>query len=269
MADSIVKKTVRSFRKMKQDGEKIVMITAYDAPTAAFAEAAGIDFILVGDSLSMNTLGYADTIPATMDVMVHHAQCVRRGAPNTFIVGDMPFMTCHLGVENTLREAARFMQEAGCDAVKLECTPSTLPSVRALVEAGIPVQGHIGLLPQSVKTSGGYRVRGRGEEEAAELVARAKALEEAGVFSMVLECVPSALAAKITASVGVPTIGIGAGPDCDGQVQVISDLLGYTEGFLPKHARRFCHVGSMAQEAIAAYIAEVKEKTFPGPENSF
>ena len=167
MPDSIVKKTVRTFRKMKKDGEKIVMITAYDAPTAAFAEAAGIDFILVGDSLSMNTLGYADTIPATMDVMVHHAQCVRRGAPNTFIVGDMPFMTCHLGVENTLREAARFMQEAGCDAIKLECTPSTLPAVRALVEAGIPVQGHIGLLPQSVKTSGGYRVQGRSEEEAA------------------------------------------------------------------------------------------------------
>ena len=254
---------------MKQNGEKIVMITAYDAPTAAFAEAAGIDFILVGDSLSMNTLGYTDTIPATMDVMVHHAQCVRRGAPNTFIVGDMPFMTCHLGEENTLREAARFMQEAGCDAVKLECTPSTLPSVRALVEAGIPVQGHIGLLPQSVKTSGGYRVQGRGEEEAAELVARAKALEEAGVFSMVLECVPSELAAKITASVGVPTIGIGAGPDCDGQVQVISDLLGYTEGFLPKHARRFCHMGAMAQEAIAAYVAEVKGKTFPTQENSF
>ena len=241
MAD-IAKKTVRSFRKMKQDGEKIVMITAYDAPTAAFAEAAGIDFILVGDSLSMNTLGYTDTIPATMDVMVHHAQCVRRGAPNTFIVGDMPFMTCHLGVENTLR---------------------------ALVEAGIPVQGHIGLLPQSVKTSGGYRVQGRGEEEAAELITRAKELENAGVFSMVLECVPAELAAKITASVGVPTIGIGAGPDCDGQVQVISDLLGYTEGFLPKHARRFCHVGTAAQEAIAAYVAEVKGKTFPTKENSF
>ena len=157
------------------------------------------------------------------------------------------------------------MQEAGCDAIKLECTPSTLPSVRALVEAGIPVQGHIGLLPQSVKTSGGYRVQGRGEEEAAELIAHAKELEDAGVFSMVLECVPAELAAKITASVDVPTIGIG----CDGQVQVVSDLLGYTEGFLPKHARRFCHVGTLAQEAIAAYIAEVKGKTFPAPDNCF
>lgn len=269
MAEQIKKKTVRSFRNMKKNNEKIVMVTAYDAPTAMFAEAAGVDLILVGDSVGMSSLGFSETIPVTLDMMIHHSAAVRRGAPNTFIVGDMPFLVCHLGIEKGLLAAGRFIQEAGCDAVKLECTPSTLPLVKAMVEAGIPVMGHLGLLPQSVKTSGGYRINGRTEDEAATLLKSALELEQAGVFSTVLECVPADVAGNISRQLAVPTIGIGAGPQCDGQVQVICDLLGYTEGFLPKHAKRFCHLGQVATDAMRAYCEEVKKGTFPTDEQSF
>ncbi len=269
MADFIKKKTVRTFRKMKENGEKIVMITAYDATTAMFSEHAGVDMILVGDSLAMSSLGYTETIPMTMDAMVHHSAAVRRGAPNTFIVGDMPFLVCHLGVQEGLKCAGRFIQEANCDAVKLECTPSTLPLVKAMVEAGIPVMGHLGLLPQGVKTSGGYRINGRTREEADELEKRALELEEAGVFSIVFECVPAVVAEAISKKLSVPTIGIGAGAGCDGQVQVICDLLGYTDGFLPKHAKRFAEIGKIATSAIEQYKNDVKDNAFPTSEQSF
>ncbi len=269
MAVTNTKKTVRSFRTMKKNGEKIVMITAYDAPTASFAEAAGVDLILVGDSVGMSALGFQETIPVTLDMMIHHSAAVRRGAPNTFIVGDMPFLVCHLGIENGLRAAGRFIQEAGCDAVKLECTPSTRPLICAMIEAGIPVMGHIGLLPQSVKTSGGYRVNGRTQDEAEALMNAALDLESAGVFSTVLECVPAAVAQRISEKLVIPTIGIGAGAGCDGQVQVICDLLGYNEGFLPKHARRYCHIGEVAIQAMTEYKNDVKAGTFPTDAQSF
>lgn len=254
---------------MKRDGEKIAMATAYDAPTASFAEAGGVDAILVGDSLAMNTLGYAETVFVTMDDMISHAKAVRRGAPNTFLIGDMPFLSCHLGVEQGLRNAGRFIQEAACDAVKLECTPSTIPLICALVEAGIPVLGHIGLLPQSLKTSGVYRVQGRAERDALALIDRAAELQDAGCFAIVLECVPSDLGRRISERLDIPTIGIGAGPHCDGQVQVVCDLLGYSETFLPKHAKRYCRIGAVAAKAFSDYVAEVKAGVFPDEEHSF
>ena len=265
----MARKNVRSIRKMKVDGQKIVMITAYDAPTAKFAEAAGVDMILVGDSLGMSTMGYTDTIRVTMDDMIHHCKCVRRGAPDTFVVGDMPFMSYHQSEEAALLNAARFMQEADCDCVKLETDHSTIPVVKRLVESGIPVCAHIGLLPQSLKTSGTYRVHGRGQEEADALLADAKALEAAGAFCIVFECLPADLAKRMTAELDIPTIGIGAGPYCDGQVQVIADLVGFFTDFLPKHAKRYANLGAEMQQAIADYTADVKAGKFPTEENSF
>ncbi len=266
--NEIKRLTVRSFRKMKRDGEIIVMLTAYDAPTARFAAGAGVDLILVGDSLGMTALGYDDTVPVTMDDMILHCKAVRRGAPNTFIVGDMPFMSYHISVEDALRNAARFMQEAACDCVKLECGRDEIPLVRRMVAAGIPVCAHIGLLPQSVKVAGGYRVAGRREEEADALVADALALQEAGAFMIVLECLPRSLAERITGALEVPTIGIGAGTECDGQVQVFCDMLGISE-FTPKHAKHFAEAGAVIRQGIEAYVADVKAGRFPADENSF
>jgi len=265
----IKKQTVRSLRKMKKDGNRITMITAYDAPTARFAEAGGVDMILVGDSLGMSCLGYSDTIPVTMDDMILHCKAVRRGAPNTFIVGDMPFMSYHLSAEQALTNAARFMQEANCDCVKLETDHSTIPVVKRLVDAGIPVCAHIGLLPQSLKISGSYRVQGRSEDAAAALLADAKALQEAGAFCIVFECLPKMLAKQITGALEIPTIGIGAGMYCDGQVQVIADLVGFFTDFLPKHAKRYAELGKGMTNAIAEYVADVKAGKFPADENSF
>ena len=254
---------------MKRDGEKIAMATAYDAPTASFAEAGGVDAILVGDSLAMNTLGCAETVFVTMDDMISHAKAVRRGAPNTFLIGDMPFLSCHLGVEQGLRNAGRFIQEAACDAVKLECTPSTIPLICALVEAGIPVLGHIGLLPQSLKTSGVYRVQGRAERDALALIDRAAELQDAGCFAIVLECVPSDLGRRISERLDIPTIGIGAGPHCDGQVQVFHDLIGMFDGFTPKHSKRYAEAGKIIRDAVKSYVSEVKEGVFPDDAHSF
>lgn len=254
---------------MKEDGAKIVMMTAYDAPTAKFAESAGIDMILVGDSLGMTCLGYSDTIPVTMDDMIHHCKAVRRGAPNTFIVGDMPFMSYHKSEEQALTNAARFMQEANCDCVKLETDHTTISTVKRLVDAGIPVCAHIGLLPQSLKTAGCYRVHGRKEEEAEGLLADAKSLQEAGAFCIVFECLPRALAARLTKELTIPTIGIGAGPDCDGQVQVIADTVGFFTDYLPKHAKRYADLGNAMTKALADYAADVRAGRFPAEENSF
>ncbi len=262
------KPTVRSFRKMKKDGQKIVMVTAYDAPMAALAYESGIDLILIGDSVGMAQLGYTDTVPVTMEDMIHHCKMVRRGAPEMFLVGDMPFLSYHAGDDRAMLNAGRFMQEAFCDCVKLECNEDTVPLVARLVNAGIPVMGHIGLLPQHVKTSGGYRIQGREEEDARRLTDLAKKLQDAGVFSIVLECVPADLAKKISEELEIPTIGIGAGIHCDGQVQVLTDILGIGS-FLPKHAKRYAHGGEIFGEALRRYVSEVKEGTFPSEENSF
>lgn len=263
------KHTVRTIAKLKRDGMKIAMVTAYDAPTARFAAEGGTDIILVGDSLGMGALGYDDTIPVTMDDMIHHCRAVRRGAPDTFIVGDMPFMSYNISEEQALENASRFMQQGMCDAVKLECDSTMIHTVKRIVECGIPVLAHIGLLPQSIKTAGGYRISGRSDEEAAQLLENARQLQEAGVFAIVLECVPKTLAGEISKSIEVPTIGIGAGVLCDGQVQVISDLTGLFSAFKPKHAKRYAELGLEMKKAITQYVEDVKSTAFPTDENSF
>ena len=264
-----MKNTVRTIRKMKQEGEKIAVVTAYDAPGARLAAAAGVDMILVGDSLAQGALGYADTLPVTMEDMLHHAAAVRRGAPEAFVVGDMPFLSYNLSLEQAVRNAGRVIQEAGCDAVKLESDMTVLPAVKRIVECGIPVMAHVGLLPQSLKTAGGYHVAGRSDAEAKALIATAQAMQNAGAFSVVLECVPAKLSGEITRALAVPTIGIGAGPECDGQVLVCSDVLGLFDGKQPKHAKRYAEIGQMMHQAFADYVDEVKNGTFPTAENSF
>lgn len=263
------KLTVADFRKFKERGEKIVMLTAYDAPTAAVATRAGVEILLVGDSMAMTVLGYANTLPLTMEEALHHAKAVRRGAPDAFVVGDMPFMSFQISIEEALRNAARFLKEAGSDAIKIEGGAEVAPLVRRLVEAGIPVVAHAGLMPQHVLTSGGYHVQGRKSDDAARLAADAAALADAGAFALVLECIPATLGESISRSLAIPTIGIGAGVGCDGQVQVVHDLLGLFSGFTPKHARRYAELGIQMEKAIADYVSEVKNGTFPGSENSF
>ena len=262
------KKTVRTFRKMKKNAEKIVMITAYDAPTAAIAQAADIDLILIGDSVGTTMLGYDDTVPVTMDDMIHHCKQVRRGAPDMFLVGDMPFLSYHCGDDDAMRNAGRFLQEAACDCVKLESSRDTLPLIKRMVAAGIPVMAHIGLLPQRIQAVGGYQVTGRGDD-AQRLLADAKAFEEAGAFGIVLECVSRDAAKMITDSIAIPTIGIGSGPECDGQVQVFHDIIGMFDGFTPKHSRRYAEAGKLITDALASYARDVREGTFPADENCF
>lgn len=262
------KLTVSQLRKMRENGEKIVMVTSYDACTASLAEAGGVDMILVGDSVGMTQLGYENTVQVTMDQMVHHCAAVRRGAPDTFVVGDMPFLSCQVSEEQAMRNAMRLMQEGLCDAVKIESDTLLAPLIAKMVHAGIPVMGHIGLLPQHIKTSGVYKIQGKTEKAAERLLGDAKALEEAGVFSMVIECVPANLAKRITEEISVPTIGIGAGKDCSGQVQVINDILGLSS-FTPKHAKKYAQLSELIREALSSYAKEVKEESFPGEENSF
>ncbi len=260
---------VGTFRKMKERGEKIVMLTAYDAPTAAMAAAAGVEILLVGDSMANTVLGYENTLPVTMEQSLHHSATVRRGAPAAFIVGDMPFMSYEASIEQGLLNAARYLKEAGCNAVKIEGGLKSVPLVERMVDCGIPVMGHIGLMPHRVMVSGGYKIAGRTEAEAMELIDTAKALEEAGIFCLVLEGIPTSVAAKVTRALKIPTIGIGAGVECDGQVQVVTDLLGLIDGFLPKHAKRYVTLHAQISEAFQRYVAEVKNKEFPGEENSF
>ena len=262
------KLTVSSFRKMKEAGEKIVMITAYDAPSAAMATEAGVEMLLVGDSLGMAVLGYKNTLPVTMDDMVYHCKAVRRGAPDAFVVGDMTFMSYQISSEEALHHAARLMKEAGCNAVKLEGGAEYASLVARLVSCGIPVVAHAGLLPQKVEAMGGYRVQGKTEEAAKQLLADAHALEDAGAFALVLECIPAALAEKISGELTIPTIGIGAGIGCDGQVQVLHDILGMS-CYMPKHAKCYANVGTMIRGAMKEYVTEVKEGKFPAQENSF
>jgi 3-methyl-2-oxobutanoate hydroxymethyltransferase len=262
--------TVRHFHEMKRKGERIVMLTAHDALFARVLEEEGVDLILVGDSLGQVVLGYESTLPVTLDEMIHHAGAVRRGAPASFVVVDLPFLSYQVSVDETIRNAGRVLKETGVQGVKLEGgDPRTCGMVEALVTAGIAVMGHLGLRPQSINTLGGYRVQGRGEREARELIEQARALEAAGAFAIVLELVPAELAEEVTRSVAVPTIGIGAGVGCDGQVLVLYDALGLNAGFKPRFLKRFAELEQVARDGVRAYAREVRDGSFPGPEHAF
>ena len=261
--------TILQIKEMKQKGKIIPMLTAYDYATAKLIDAAGIPLILVGDSLGMVVLGYESTIPVTMEEMLHHTKAVVRGTEQSLIIGDMPFMTYHASVSEALHNAARFIQEGGAQAVKLEGGEVMAETVRRVVDCGIPVMGHIGLTPQSVHQLGGFKVQGKTQEAAIRLMKDACALEEAGVFAIVLEAIPTPLAKLITKKVGVPTIGIGAGPFCDGQVQVVSDLLGLFTDFVPKHAKQYARLSDIIKQAVGEYINEVQAGTFPTDKQSY
>ncbi|GBF72804.1 3-methyl-2-oxobutanoate hydroxymethyltransferase [Paenibacillus sp. 598K] len=262
--------TVTKMKQMKRQGQPISFITAYDYPSARLAEEAGIDAILVGDSLGNVVLGYDTTIPVTIDDMVYHTRAVARGATQTFILADMPFMSYHTGMETTLRNAARLMQEGLAHAVKLEGGEEIADEVRACVRGGIPVVGHLGLTPQSVHQLGGYRVQGKQEADAKRLLSDARALEQAGASAIVLEMVVASVAAEITAAVSIPTIGIGAGQDCDGQVLVYHDILQYDAAYKKKKfVRTYADIGTTIREAIGAYASDVREGRFPTEEHSF
>lgn len=263
------KVTLHKLHDMKQRGERITMLTAYDYPTALLMDEAGVDMLLVGDSLGMVVHGFESTLPVTMDMMLMHCQAVRRGAKRALVVGDMPFMSFQLSREDALRNAARFLSEGGVDAVKLEGGRRMADTVRAMVETGIAVQGHIGLTPQSVSAFGGMRVQGRSVEAARSLLEDARALEDAGAFSIVLEGIPARLAALITARTGVPTIGIGAGAGCDGQVLVSHDMLGLYERFTPKFVRRYATLAESIRGAVAAYCDDVRSGAFPAEEETY
>jgi len=254
---------------MKQKGEKIAMLTAYDYTTAKIVDEIGVPLILVGDSLGMVVLGYESTIPVTMEEMIHHTKAVVRGTKQTMVVGDMPFMTYHISVEQALQNATRFIQEAGAQAIKLEGGVTVADKVKRLVDCGIPVMGHIGLTPQSIHQFGGFKVQGKTPEAATKLLEDAVALEQAGAFSIVLETVPSQLAQIITGKVSIPTIGIGAGIHCDGQVQVINDILGSFTDFAPKHAKKYANIADIMSNAIREYYQEVTAGSFPTDEQSF
>jgi 3-methyl-2-oxobutanoate hydroxymethyltransferase len=261
--------TISEIKEMKQKKEKIPMLTAYDYVTAKMIDEAGVPLILVGDSLGMVMLGYESTIPVTMEEMIHHTKAVVRGARKALIIGDMPFMTYHISISDALHNAARFIQEGGAQAVKLEGGEVVADTVRRLVGCGIPVMGHIGLTPQSIHQLGGFKVRGKGLEEARKLLNDARILEQAGAFAIVLECTPAPLSELITQKLAIPTIGIGAGPDCDGQVQVISDLLGLYTEFVPKHAKQYARLAGEIKTAVSSYLSEVKSRSFPTVEQSY
>ena len=261
--------TITEIKEMKQKKENIPMLTAYDYVTAKMVDEAGVPLILVGDSLGMVMLGYESTIPVTMEEMIHHTKAVVRGARKALVIGDMPFMTYHISISDALHNAARFIQEGGAQAVKLEGGEVVADTVRRLVGCGIPVMGHIGLTPQSIHQLGGFKVRGKGLEEARKLLNEARILEEAGAFAIVLECTPAPLSKLITQKLAIPTIGIGAGPDCDGQVQVISDLLGLYTEFVPKHVKQYARLAGEIRTAVSSYVSEVKSRSFPTAEQSY
>lgn len=262
-------KTTSDFLKMKANGEKIVMITAYDYPAAKLSEESEVDMILVGDSLGMVVLGYDSTMPVTVEDMIHHSKAVRRGAKNTFIVVDMPFGSYHGDPNDALRTAVRMMQETGADALKLEGAGEILEVIKKLTLAGIPVVSHLGLTPQSVGVFGGYKVQGKTAEQAAKLIEDAKSCQEAGAFAVVLECIPHQLTEAVTKELIIPTIGIGAGPEADGQVLVFHDLLKYGNHHIPKFVESFSNVGEEIQRGIKGYTRGVKEGTFPTLSHSF
>ena len=261
--------TINQIKEMKPKGEKIAMLTAYDYSTARIVDEAGIPLILVGDSLGMVVLGYQSTIPVTMEDMLHHTKAVVRGTQRAMVIGDMPFMSYHISVDEALRNAARFIQEGGAQAVKLEGGVTVAEKVKRIVDCGIPVLGHIGLTPQSINQLGGYKVQDKSPEAAVRMLKDAQALEEAGAFSVVFESVPAPLATLITQKIAIPTIGIGAGIGCDGQVQVINDILGSFADFVPKHAKQYAKLVDTISNAITEYLNEVKGGKFPTDEQSF
>jgi len=261
--------TIADLQKKKESGQKITMMTAYDYPTAGLVDQAGIDTILVGDSLGMVMLGYESTVPVTMDEMIHHCKAVCRGTKRSFVIGDMPFMSYQVSIEKAVENAGRFIKEAGCECVKLEGGTEMAHVVKAIVDAGIPVCAHIGLTPQTATKLSGFKVQGKDAESAIELVNSAKALEEAGAFMIVMECIPDRLAAKITGEVSIPTIGIGAGKDCDGQVLVYHDLVGLFERFTPKFVKQYINLAPKIREALIQFREEVEKGDFPGPEHIF
>ena len=260
--------TINQIKEMKQRGEKITMLTAYDYATAKLVDAAEIPLILVGDSLGMVVLGYESTIPVTMDEMLHHTKAVVRGTKKALVIGDMPFMTYHVSVEDALRNAARFIQEGGAQAVKLEGGVTVAEKVKRIVACGIPVMGHIGLTPQSIHQFGGFKLQGKTPKAAKRVLEDARALEQAGAFAIVLETVPAPLAKLITQKISIPTIGIGAGPDCDGQVQVINDILGSFADFVPGHAKQYAKLTDIIAKAVTQYRDEVKAGQFPTEKHS-
>lgn len=261
--------SITDLKAMKKRGERIVMLTAYDYPSARLVEEAGVPLILVGDTLGMVVLGYDTTIPVTMEEMLHHVKAVVRGTRSAHVVADMPFMSYQAGPQDALRNAGRMLKEGGAQSVKLEGGQRVAETVRLLVEAGIPVMGHVGLTPQSINQFGGYKVQGKTPAAAVKLLSDAVALEQAGAYAVVLECVPAQLARRVTERLSVPTIGIGAGPHCDGQVQVFHDILGLFSEFVPKHAKRYAHLDEAVRAAVGQYVAEVEDGAFPTERESF
>lgn len=263
------KVTLPQLRQKKERGEKIVMLTCYDAPFAHLLEDSGVDILLVGDSLGDNVLGYENTLPVTMEEMLHHTSAVHRGSNRPLLISDMPFMSYQVNVEEALKNAGRLVKEAGAEGVKLEGGESAASAVCRITNAGIPVMGHLGLTPQSVKILGGYRVQGRDEKTAQRIIQDAKILEDAGAFAVVLELVPAELARHITEAISIPTIGIGSGAFCDGQVLVLHDMLGINPNRSLRHVHRYCEVGDIVKKAVSEYAEDVRSGSFPGTENSF
>ena len=264
-----MKNTVTTFQQMKEKGEKISMLTAYDYSTAKLVDEAGVNSILVGDSLGNVMLGYEDTIPVTVEDMIHHGKAVAKGAKNALVVVDMPFLSYQTSVYDAVVNAGRIMKETHCGAVKLEGGAVVCPQIKAIVDASIPVCAHLGLTPQSINAFGGFKVQGKTVEAAQKLIDDAKAVEEAGAFAVVLECVPAKLAKLVSESVSIPTIGIGAGNGCDGQVLVYADMLAMFSDFCPKFVRKFANVGEIMSQAFKDYDAAVKDGSFPSEEHTY
>ncbi len=261
--------TIHDFLKKKKDGKKITMLTAYDYPFARIVDEAGIDAILVGDSLGMVVQGLENTLPVTMDEMIYHTKMVTRAVKNAMVIGDMPFMSYQTGIDDALRNAGRFLKEAGAAAIKMEGGTEIVNHIRAMTKSDIPVMAHIGLTPQSIHRMGGYKVQGRTEEAANKLIEEAHIVEDAGAFSLVLEAIPMDLARKISEELSIPTIGIGAGPHCDGQVLVLHDVIGLFDRFVPKFVKRYSYVKEDVLKAIKTYREEIEQGVFPSEEQSF
>jgi len=263
------KKMIHEFYKMKKSGEKISFLTAYDYPTAQFAEAAGLDMLLVGDSLGMCVYGYSGTVPVIMDQMIYHADAVRRGAPNTFVIGDMPFMAYQSSIEKAVENAGRFLKEAECDAIKLEGGVRIVPQIRAIVDAGIVVMGHIGLTPQSSGQLGGHKAQGRTAETAKLVYEDAMAVRDAGAQMLLVEAVPPEVCGFITKKLDIPVLSIGAGLDADGQLLIVSDMIGQFQAFTPKFVKKYCNVADTITQAMKTYCEEIREGEFPSDEHCY
>ena len=264
----MAKVTIAELQQRKRDGGKVTMLTAYDYPIAKLMDESGVDIVLVGDSLGMVVLGYETTAPVTMEEMLHHAKAARRGVTRALLVGDMPFLSFRSSAAEAVTHAARFVQEAGCEAVKVEWKHGIEDTAKAMIDAGIPVMGHVGLTPQTAAAEGGFGLRGKDAASAARIIGQALALEEVGCFAMVLECIPDLVARDITRRLRIPTIGIGSGPWCDGQVLVTHDLLGLYDRFTPSFAKRYADLSTTIRQAMAAYVREVQTGLFPGPEHT-